>query len=265
VATASTDLPGRSPAARVAWRPLALPNEHGGWGFLLEPLLLGVAVAPSRAGAAVTVAAIAAFFARHPMRLAVRDRVLGRRYPRTLACTWLSIAYGVPAVVALVAAIALSSPALLIPFALAAPLAFVQFTYDVRNRGRELVPELCGATAAAAGGAACVLAGGGEPRMALLAAGLGVCRAVPTVVYVRSLLRRGGFGPSLLMHSLAVAIVAVLRHIAAAPTLVLAPPIALLIRAVVGPIRTTPAARRIGMEEVLWGTVTTIVLVLAIR
>ena len=257
MATAITEL-------RVAWRPLAIPNEHGGWGFLLEPLLLGFAVAPSHAGAAVIVAMVAAFFARHPLRLAVRDWTLGRQYPRTRACTWLAIAYGVPAIVALLAAIALSSPTLLIPFALALPLVLVQFTYDVRNSGRELVAEVCGAAAAAAGGAACVLAGGGDARKAQLVAGLGVCRAVPTVIYVRSLLRRDGFGSSLLLHALAVGGAGVLGRVASVPALVLIAPVALLIRAAVAPLRPIPAARRVGIEEVIWGIATTIVLAVAI-
>jgi hypothetical protein len=31
-------------------RLVALPAEHGGWGLLLEPIALGLAVAPSLAG-----------------------------------------------------------------------------------------------------------------------------------------------------------------------------------------------------------------------
>ncbi|MDX2007394.1 MAG: hypothetical protein SFU83_19325 [Meiothermus sp.] len=34
---------------KVPLRSVALPNEHGGWGFTLEPILLGLLVAPGEA------------------------------------------------------------------------------------------------------------------------------------------------------------------------------------------------------------------------
>ena len=33
----------------ISIRPLAVPNEHGGWSFLLEPIVLALVVAPSLA------------------------------------------------------------------------------------------------------------------------------------------------------------------------------------------------------------------------
>ncbi|NLF76347.1 MAG: hypothetical protein GX573_11665, partial [Chloroflexi bacterium] len=35
---------------RVRLKSIALPPEHGAWGFLLEPLLAGLLIAPSWAG-----------------------------------------------------------------------------------------------------------------------------------------------------------------------------------------------------------------------
>ena len=67
----------------VPWRPVALPAEHGGWGFLAEPVVLGLVLAPSAAGLCLALAALAAFLARHPLRLALIDRRKGVRYPRT--------------------------------------------------------------------------------------------------------------------------------------------------------------------------------------
>ena len=43
--------------ARPAWRVVALPDEHGGWGLTAEPVLLGLLVAPSWAGLAIGAAA----------------------------------------------------------------------------------------------------------------------------------------------------------------------------------------------------------------
>src|SRR5688572_4960452 len=188
----------------VALRPLAIPNEHGGWGFLLEPVVLALAIAPSRAGFVLGLALVAAFFLRHPLRLAARDLMLRKRYPRTIACAKLALGYGSAAAVCFAIAVSLSSAAIAVPFLIAAPFLAVQFFHDVRNRGRELPAELCGAIAAAAGGAACVLAADGGMITAVIVATLAVSRSVPSILHVRSLLRGSSALPGILAHVLAV-------------------------------------------------------------
>src|SRR3954465_13030737 len=82
---AAATLAGRgAPRTPLHLRPLAIPNEHGGWGFLFEPIVLAGLAAPSLGGALVAIAAVAAFLARHPLKLAAGDVVRGRRYPRTI-------------------------------------------------------------------------------------------------------------------------------------------------------------------------------------
>jgi len=54
-------------------RPVALPVEHGGWGFLLEPLVVGLGVAPARSSLLLGVAACAAFLLRHPLRIVLSE------------------------------------------------------------------------------------------------------------------------------------------------------------------------------------------------
>ncbi|MFN8450824.1 MAG: YwiC-like family protein [Anaerolineae bacterium] len=71
--------------APVRLRAVAIPAEHGGWSFLLEPILLGWLVAPSAAGLLVGVGMIFAFLARHPLKLALSDRRRGKRLARTAA------------------------------------------------------------------------------------------------------------------------------------------------------------------------------------
>lgn len=232
----------------VALRPLAIPKEHGGWGILLEPVVLALAVAPSRAGVALAFAIVAGFFLRHPLRLAARDAMLGKRYPRTIACAKLALLYTGAALIFFSIAVALSSAAIAVPLLIASPFLAAQFFYDVRNRGRELVPELCGAVAAAAGGAACAMTGRGGMSMAALIAILAVCRSVPSVLYVRSLLRGSAAFPGLVAHFVAIVAVALI-----APAATIVVPVALLGRCVAGHVRRGLTARRVGVEEIVWG------------
>ena len=73
-----------SRTTRSLLRSVALPTEHGGWSLTLEPVLLGLIVAPSGAGFALGAAALLAFVARTPSRVALVDRWRGRRLPRTV-------------------------------------------------------------------------------------------------------------------------------------------------------------------------------------
>jgi len=129
------------PSRSVALRPLALPAEHGGWGFLAEPILLGLLIAPSWSGALVAASAVFGFLARHPLKLAFQDAVRGRRYPRTFWCRALAASYLIAALLSLSGAVVQSGAGMLVPFALATPFAVLQAWRDAKNHGRELLAE----------------------------------------------------------------------------------------------------------------------------
>jgi YwiC-like protein len=66
-------------------RAVAVLDEHGAWGLTLEPLLLGLLVAPSWPGLALALAAFTAFLVRTPLEVVLVDRWRGRSLPRTPA------------------------------------------------------------------------------------------------------------------------------------------------------------------------------------
>src|SRR5690606_22748321 len=166
VAATSTDTrpaaarPVAPPQARPAWRAVALPDEHGGWGLSAEPALLGLLVAPSWAGGALAAGAVLAFLARTPLKLVLVDRWRGRWLPRTRLAARVAAAELALLAALGAAALALAGPAWLVPVAAAAPLVAVELWFDMRSRGRRLTPELCGAIGVSAVAAAVALAGG---------------------------------------------------------------------------------------------------------
>src|SRR3954452_11843953 len=110
------------PAPRVSLRPLALPTEHGGWGFLLEPIALGLAVMPSWGGALIAIAFVCGFLTRQPLRLALQDAVRGKSYPRTRWCWTFALSYAVAAFTALAAAVIIGGGGAVEPHAVGVPL-----------------------------------------------------------------------------------------------------------------------------------------------
>jgi len=239
------------PSRSVALRPLALPAEHGGWGLLFEPIVLGLLAVASWSGVLVAIAAVFAFLARHPLKLALQDAMRGRRVPRTPYCQALAAAYLLGGAVSLSAAAAIGGTRMLAPFVLAAPLAIAQLVYDGNGRGRALAAEIGGAVAMSSVCASIVLAGGMLVTVAYGLAGIVIARSVPAILYVRALLGRLPRSWALAVHAAAVLAVAVY-----ASRLAVVAMIVLLLRAVWAFAHEPPRARTIGWREIVFGAIT---------
>lgn len=249
--------------ARGLLRDVLLPAEHGAWAFLGEPILLGLLVAPSGAGALVALAAIGAFLARRPLRFVVGDRRKGRRYPRTaIAGRALALA-ALVAALTLAAAAALSRGSVLIAVALALPFAALALAFDLGQRPREAAAEIAATLALGASAAAIAFAAGWPAAPALALWAIVACRAAPAVLYVRARLRldRGepaGIAFALGGHVLAIAAIAWLSARGLAPWLAAAAMTLLLIRAALGlsPARPRWTTMQLGLSEIAFGLVT---------
>lgn len=195
----------------ASFRTLVLPREHGSWSLALEPVVLGLAVAPSWAGAALAGAVVAGFFTRRPLKLAVSLPTHDRR--RAAARLWLG-GFALLAVAALAAAGGITAEApTLWPLLLAVPLGAAFLWFDLRNEMRAAEAELCGSAAFACVPAAFATLAGWPAAPALGLAALMLARAVPTVLAVRAYLRlRKGQGGSTLpaIASSAAALAAIL-------------------------------------------------------
>lgn len=248
------------PLRTVSLRPLALPAEHGGWGFLFEPMLLGLLVAPSWSGVLVGAAALFAFLARHPLKLALQDVTRGRSYPRTRYCRALAAVYLFGGALSLTSAVMMSGARVLIPLALVVPLALTQVLYDAHRRERELLPELSGAAAMASIAAAVAIAGAMRIVPAFGLAGIIVARTLPSILYVRAMLGRMPAWPSIALHVTAIACVALF-----AGPYAIAAMVVLLLRATWGLSHEPPRAQTIGWREIVFGALTVALAAIAYR
>ena len=231
-------------------RPLAIPVEHGAWGFLLEPIVLGLLIAPSPAGGLIGLGGLAVFLLRHPLKLAMHDW-MHRRYPRTAVCEALVAMYGLAALVTFGAAFSRA----LIPLFFAVPFGAIQFVYDYRRQNRSLIAELCGAIAPASLVASIVLAAGQTPAVAASLSALMLARAIPSVLYVRSILRGESRTLMLASHAIAIGIAACISW-----TAVVAMGL-LLARAI--PSADGTRAQTIGVREIGWGVCTVLLIAIS--
>lgn len=185
----------------VRLRSVALPTEHGGWSLTLEPVILGLLVAPSGAGFALGGATLLAFVIRTPLKVLLVDGVRGRRLPRTRRASAVVAAEIALLAVLSVVAIILARAPFWWPLLLAAPLVLLELWFDARSRSRRLIPELAGSVGIGAAAAAIALAGAATDGIAL---GLWIviaARVIAAVPFVRAQLRRAKGQAFALWHS----------------------------------------------------------------
>ena len=171
-------------------RSVALPKEHGGWGLTLEPGVLGLLIAPGVAGVCLAAAAVVAFAARTPVKIVLVDRHRERWLERTSTAARVAIAELTVLAALLGTAIAFADGRFWMPAVVAAPLFFVELWFEMRSRGRRLIPELAGAVGVCSVAAMILLA---DDRSAGLAAGVWLLlagRAVTSIPHVRMLVAR---------------------------------------------------------------------------
>ena len=240
----------------VRLRPIALPVEHGGWGLLAAPILLGLWVAPSVAGVWLSFAALGAFLTRQPLKLVLADQQRGKRYPRTIWAERFVLLYGIVTVVSFGMAWLTTNHPFWLPLLLAAPLAAIQFRYDIRQQSRSLIAELCGTIAIASTVAALAMIGGWEWIPAFVLWFLLGLKSAGAILYVTIRLRlaRGvtvSKTPALIFHCVALVLVLVLIWASLVPWLVSIAFIVLLIRMVIGLLPRSLGTRTaiVGMQE----------------
>ena len=252
----------------VSWKAVALPAEHGGWGLLVEPLAMGLLLAPSPGGAAIAVAAMAGFLLHHPLKLLLMDARRRAVYPRTGLALRIGGLYLAVAVGGLASAWTLSPRAFVLPLAAALPFAALQLAWEVMGRGRQLLPEILGAAALAATGPAVMLAAGSGPLPALMVWTILAARAGGSILYIRTRLRRdrgigGSAVPALALHVWTAAAAGVLAALGHMPWAVFAAFAILLGRAGWGlsPWHRAVRPRTVGFQELAYGAATTALVV----
>ena len=256
----------------VRLRPLLVPAEHGAWSFVLEPIALGLLVAPSRSGAMLALAALAIFLGRQPLKLALADRAAGHTYPRTVAAFQLAAGALVSAVLLGTMAWNWANNPWWPPLVAAFPPGVLQFIYDVRREGRRPVPQLAGAIAASASAPAIAAAAGWRPAAWLTLWTLVAAHGLAATLYVRArlALERGQAvrtSQPIAVHIAGLGLALGLASIGLAPPLAAGAFAFLLLRAAWGlsSWRRHARAQTVGFSEVATSVVFVLLLAAAYR
>lgn len=179
----------------MATRPMkkkgiVLPAEHGAWGLIAEPLLLGLLVAPSLGGIGVAVFSFAAFLLRTPGLRLLRARRAPAPDPHGVAVKKFSLICAGGALSGVLLALTAAKGAWILPLMAAAPFAAWTLMEQDRGKTRTLWPELIASVAIGAPVTSIALAGGLPAQAAwVLWLWLGL-KSVTSILFVRNQIRR---------------------------------------------------------------------------
>ncbi|MBK6750281.1 MAG: YwiC-like family protein [Pyrinomonadaceae bacterium] len=246
---------------KIRAKSVALPVEHGSWGFLFEPLVAGIAVAPAISSVWIAVLVIGAFLMRHPMKVILAGGRFRLGSPQVRLASKFLIIFALVFLVGAVGSIWNAQPASFIPFAVILPFAAYQIYCDATRSSRQLLAELIGSVAISSSIAVIALAAGWETPKAYALWAIVVARLIPSILYVRNrlYLEKGKpyshFVP-IAAHILALAAVLTLAVFdlgSYLPTMIFA---ILFLRSVIGlsSYRKKVKAMKIGIWEVIYGT-----------
>ncbi|HTL73645.1 MAG TPA: YwiC-like family protein [bacterium] len=241
---------------------LTLPKEHGSWSLALEPIALGLLVAPSWAGIPLALAASAGFFLRRPVKISLQAQPDPRR---SLAAICVGALLFVAAA-SLLLAMELGGVTRLWPLIPAALAGSLFAWFDARGANREGAAELAGASAFALLPATFASLAGWPAANSLALAAVMLARSVPTVMVVRTFLRRRKGGsvspvPALLTALAATGILGWLALWSLVPWSVAVFSVLLAARAfwLGSPAAARWSARRLGYLELFMGAALVIV------
>lgn len=249
----------------VKLKSIALPSEHGGWGFLAEPILLGGLVAFSWSGVLVGIAAVGVFLIHQPLKIALKDRKRTPWPPRTVWAIRFAAGYALLALIPMIVLLLSLRPsrAFVLPLVLAIPFAIIQLYYDSRNRSRWLVPEVAGALALALVAPAIAMLAGWSFWMALPLWVLLGLRATVSILFIRSRIRlrvgkEANVTTTWMVHGLALVVVMALALTSVVPWLTAVPFGILLGRSLKGlsRFRKEQPIKAIGFQELAYGLLT---------
>lgn len=253
-------------ARRSTLRTVAVPAEHGAWGFLLEPALLALLLAPTWPGLSLALAALALVLAQHPLTLYFKDRSRGVRAPRTVMAQQVALAYLAGALLLASPLLLNFTPEMLLWISIGSLLALIQLQRTLMGQHRTLLAELAGGVALGAL-APLMLSLADWPLLqcAALWAAL-ASRTVTSILYIRVRLRQSRqqaaeAGWMWTAHGLAFLLIAGLAYAQALPWTALLALLLLLARAIYGLREQSVRAQVLGIREMIFGVVVVLLVV----
>ncbi len=238
-------------------KSVALPREHGAYGFTIEPLLLGLLAAYTPAGLFLALGTMLAFFAHQPVKILFGQNKNQRKTAGLFLLIYLTAALYF--FLLFLNRVPLHSAG---PFYSALLLMIFYLIMDLLHYSRRILVEIMAPAAIALIAVSIVLAAGWSDLKAL---GLGLllaARFIPTTFYIRARLRlekkqKPENGAALFSSGFAFLIILLLTFMRITPWLGLTAVTVLMLRTFLGlsSHRKKSTVKAIGIREFIYGQI----------
>ncbi len=239
------------------YKSVALPREHGAYGFTIEPLMLGLLTAYTSAGLLLALGTMLAFFAHQPVKI-----LFGQNKDLRKTAGLFLVLYLTAALYFFVLFLKQTSFHSAAPFYSALILMAFYLILDLLHYSRRIFVEIMAPAAIGLIAVSIVLAAGWSDNKAL---GLGLllaARFVPTPFYVRARLRlekkqEPENGAALFSSGFSLVLIFLLSLMGITPWLGLTAVGVLTLRTFLGlsSLRKKSTVRAVGMREFFYGQV----------
>ncbi len=132
----ASTIPVKRTAVKVNTKAIALPIEHGAWGFVFEPLTAGLLIAFSPSAIWISLLVIGASLTRQPLKVLLNARQATRDLPQTPVAQKFVLIYGAIFTVGLLGSLYFVPRAAFLPFLFVLPLAAYQIYCDAARKSR---------------------------------------------------------------------------------------------------------------------------------
>ena len=172
--------------SKINIRQIALPTEHGSWGFVLEPLLLALLVAYSLPGLMLSLCAFFMFLSYQPLRILFKKK--NNNELNKYALIVFSV-YVFLAAVFFFITFSQSELIALTPFVLSVIIMLIYLIMLYRQKNRELISELSASFSISILTLSILLFKGWQIKYVIAFLIVLLARSIPTTFYVHTKLQ----------------------------------------------------------------------------
>ncbi|MBU0474468.1 MAG: YwiC-like family protein [Bacteroidetes bacterium] len=237
---------------------VAIPKEHGAWGFVLEPLILSLIVAFSVNGLLLALASFILFLANQPIKIIFTKSISTKHKS---AATKILFFYSSIIFLLFVAIIVNAKIVYLLPYAFGLLVMLLFLFFQINNLGRYLFFEFIPSFGITLMAISIVLMNGSFQYNVWIFGILLLSRAIPTIIYVNAKVKevkRKDYSKAAtnLTNSISVLIIFLLGWNSLLPELSFLASIILLLRSEIGfsKLNFTKTVKQIGIAEFVYGS-----------
>ena len=239
------------------FKKVGFPNEHGSWGFFLEPIILALLISYSLEGLLLSISAFFLFLANQPSSYVIKGKP---KYLLPSAYFYLILYFTISSIIIIYLILTSKSIFFLFPFFTAISLMLFFKIMELRNLNRNLIVELIPQFAVVLIAVALLITSKWEISLIIAFIFVVFSRSIQTVFYINNKLKyfKGHKPNKILVNLISTIFVIILAYLAVlnlSPWISVLTILLLTVRSIIGFLKSNKneKVKTIGIKEFIYG------------